>query len=130
MFFEAVTKGISMKIHADLPVKKFIYAKNTHYIELEDYKGTTTKLVPEAFVKFVCDKCKVAIYLETQPGNIFCPICMNRLNDGIWHKPQLSFVPEKETDFEFRYMDTEPNIAALPDDVDTETDIRNIDEET
>lgn len=89
-----------MKHNVNLPdeVKRFTYVKNHHWIELEDTQGNVTKLTPTALMMGKCKVCtevNIALY---RMGEMRCTYCGSEV-EWAWSRPQLAFVPEKESDF-------------------------------
>ena len=51
--------------------------------------------IPESVLRFFCEKCEHAFYLEDNPGEAFCPRCMHRVK-GSWGIFKLSFQYESK----------------------------------
>ena len=90
-----------MKIRTNLPecIKKFNYAKNSHYIELENFKGQKTRLEADALIKGVCEECEQEFFVKSNMGLMICPHCCSKNVKWKWLEPQLSFVPTKKESF-------------------------------
>lgn len=89
-----------MKISADLPsfAHSFRYVKNHHWIEIEDKDGNKTKLNATGILVGACADCKERCVALTNQGNMTCTHCGGSVA-WAWSRPQLAFVPEKESTF-------------------------------
>lgn len=91
-----------MKLQTNLPprVHALAYVKNSHFLEIEDDDGNRTKVSATGIVKYECTGCKFKFFVLTNHGEISCPLCrQNGAAKPQWMTPQLSFVPEKQSDF-------------------------------
>lgn len=105
-----------MKIQTKLPkqVHAMCYVKNSHFIELEDDDGNKTKVNATGVVRYDCTACKYTFLAFENNGEISCPLCQAKgAAKPKWYVPQLSFVPEKKSDFKggfgFECKDKEPS---------------------
>jgi hypothetical protein len=92
-----------MKIESNSPsgVKEFTYAKNCHYLKLIDDQGKEIKLVEQYLIRYWCISCSYIWYsMDDKSKN--CPCCQKTKISQIWMKPQVSLVPETETDFQIK----------------------------
>ncbi len=89
-----------MKISINLPdeVKGVTYVKNHHWVELEDIHGNKTKLTASALLMGHCKACKEVNIALAKMGNMQCTYCGSGV-DWLWTRPQLAFIPQKESDF-------------------------------
>jgi hypothetical protein len=90
-----------MKLHVELSedVYKFQYAKNSHYIELEDIYGNKIKLSESSLVEGICQDCDQIFYVKSNLGSMICPHCASKNVVFSWVSPQLAFVPLSESTF-------------------------------
>jgi len=97
---EAVAE-MKMKVRAELPADiKSLRVSNPHYVDLEDVDGNVAHLVPQGVVKYICDDCKAVFLMTSNHGAITCPLCGQKGKaKPVWGSLQVSFVPEKESDF-------------------------------
>jgi DNA-directed RNA polymerase subunit RPC12/RpoP len=91
----------TMKIRANLPddIHGFRYVTNSHFVEVEDENGNTAHLLPTGIVKYKCEGCDTEFFMGSNHGVVKCPVCGLQKAKPCWGKVQLSFVPEKESDF-------------------------------
>ncbi len=89
-----------MKIETHLPsdVRSISYVKNHHYIKIEDSAGNTTQLNASAILIGDCESCQEKCLAFNRIGNMRCTHCGGYVK-WAWSRPQLSFIPEKESDF-------------------------------
>ena len=94
-------EGFVVKISSDLPkeIKIITYAKNSHYIKLEDYNGAEWTGLDKGIMRYYCNSCKRAFYTESNYGDIICPVCHDSDVIASWGTIQLAFIPEVETKF-------------------------------
>lgn len=97
-------------IETDIPghVKMFHYVRNHHYLKLRDKEGNETKLVEYGLIQYLCEKCDFKFWAECNRAN-HCPCCNAPELEQVWMKPQLSLVPETESDFKMTVVKEEPN---------------------
>lgn len=90
----------TITFRAALPpgIKGVRYVKNHHFIELEDDKGNKTKLNASALLVGSCTDCKETCFAATNSGNMTCTHCGGPVK-WAWSRPQLSFIPEHESQF-------------------------------
>jgi len=102
MLCQQIFESNTMKIRTNLPsrVHGITYVKNTHYIDLEDDSGHHARIDATGIVKYKCDKCKFVFWTTSNHGTMACPMCHDQdCVKPAWYKPQLSFIPEKPSDF-------------------------------
>jgi len=83
-------------------VKSMEYARNHHYLRLRDPDGRETVLIEHGLVKYICRSksgCGYVFYSETGEANV-CPLCGGNALERQWMRPQVSLVPEQESDFQ------------------------------
>jgi DNA-directed RNA polymerase subunit RPC12/RpoP len=100
LFHEELT---NMKIRAELPpaVHGLRYVTNSHFLELEDDKGHTTRMLPRSFCKYVCSKCQVVFFMTSNFGAVRCPCCGDASTvKSAWGSFQIGFMPEEESEFQ------------------------------
>jgi len=81
-------------------VTAFEYAKNHHYLKLRDGDGNETVMVEHGLIKYVCTECKFEFFATSNQANHCCR-CGSKDITSQWTRPQVSLVPEKESDFQF-----------------------------
>ena len=91
-----------MVIDTNLPeeVTSFTYVKNHHWIGLGDKEGRTTKLNDNGLMRYECPTCKNFFLTPCNFGDLYCPVCKVVKMSKSWHRMQVCFVPEKESDFQ------------------------------
>ena len=88
-------------IKTNLPdtIKGIKYILNTHFIELTDCGGNTTKLLAKGLLRGECVDCEQVFYVESKIGDLVCPHCKCNNVRWAWGTTQISFVPEQESKF-------------------------------
>lgn len=89
-----------MKIETHLPAEivGFEYRKNHHWLKLKNDKGQEIKLNATGVLVGQCTVCDAMVLAFSNMGNMVCTHCQSPVK-WQWTKPQLSFVPETESDF-------------------------------
>lgn len=92
-----------MKVTADLPHewKGFNYVKNHHFIQIEDQHGHSTKLNATGVLVGTCQEAgcgqeNLALHMMDEMA---CTYCRSKNVKWKWHRPQLAFIPEQESEF-------------------------------
>jgi len=94
---------LTIRIGYKLPkgVRKFSYAPNHHYVELEDDHGRRTHLPATDLMRVSCSACRFFFFVASNYGLQTCPHCSaTGTLEKTWGKMQIAFVPEDESDFE------------------------------
>jgi len=81
-------------------VTAFEYAQNHHYLKLKDSDGNETVMVEHGLVKYTCARCDFEFFTLTSQANRCC-LCGGMDITAEWTRPQVSLVPEKQSDFKF-----------------------------
>jgi RNA polymerase subunit RPABC4/transcription elongation factor Spt4 len=78
-------------------VKAFTYVKNCHYLKITDDQGRSTTLLESGLIRYWCVDCS---HLHYSPENrsALCPACGGTRLQQQWMRPQLSLIPEDESD--------------------------------
>jgi RNA polymerase subunit RPABC4/transcription elongation factor Spt4 len=89
-----------VNIETQLPstFHSFEYVKNSHFIRLTDDDGNSTKLNAKDIIQFTCNKCKNVFWMGTNQASN-CPTCLSNELNRDWVNLQLSFIPERESEF-------------------------------
>jgi hypothetical protein len=89
-----------MKVVTSLPdfVHGFRYVKNHHFIELTDNDGNKVTLNAGGIMLGDCKECKAKVAAFENRERMICTHCGGQVT-WQWTRPQLAFVPEKESDF-------------------------------
>ncbi len=91
-----------MIIESNIPsdVVEFVYAKNSHYLKLRDSEGRETLLIEQGLIRFECGSCSSVFYMKSNMARV-CPTCgSDKQLVKQWMRPQISLVPEDESNFE------------------------------
>jgi hypothetical protein len=81
-------------------VKGFKYMGNSHFIELVDKDGHVVKANATGLVRYDCAHCSGVFFMMSNHGDLSCPECRKSSSaKPTWVVPQLSFVPEEQSDF-------------------------------
>lgn len=88
-------------IESDIPgdVMEFAYAKNHHYLKLRDGEGRETLLIEHGLIRYRCESCECVFFMVSNVASA-CPSCGSRHLAQQWMRPQVSLVPEDESNFE------------------------------
>jgi hypothetical protein len=97
------------KIRTNLPerIHGVRYVKNSHYLELEDEQERAWRGGATGIVKYTCQHpdCKSTYYQPSNNGKQKCPVLgCDGMALPIWHKAQLSFVPEEPSQYRDGYL--------------------------
>lgn len=87
-------------------VDEFTYAKNHHWLRLKS-DGVETTMIEKGLIRYSCTQCQYTFWAESDLAD-HCSAsgCMGKL-ERQWMRPQVSLVPEKESDFAFQDPDAE-----------------------
>lgn len=102
MNFEQGVSPMKHDVRTHFPdgVKGFKYMANSHFIELVDKTGNKVKANATGLVKYDCEECQNVFFMMSNHGELTCPTCQRPASaKPTWVVPQLSFVPEEQSDF-------------------------------